>query len=154
AQPWISGYYSAQNGRLPAYKIAWDKYTHVIHFAASTPGDGTVSMHYLTTADINALITARPPGKKVLVAIKDNDFNLNQSFAQSTTPAKIDAFVQNIANFVNTYGYDGVDLDWEKFVNVAQFDALLSKLRAALPNKEITMAANPGNSQVAADSQS
>lgn len=91
AQPWISGYYSAQNGRLPAYKIAWDKYTHVIHFAASTPGDGTVSMHYLTAADINALITARPPGKKVLVAIKDNDFNLSQSFAQSTTSTKIDA---------------------------------------------------------------
>ena len=154
AQPWISGYYSAQNGRLPAYKIAWDKYTHVIHFAASTPGDGTVSMHYLTAADINALITARPPGKKVLVAIKDNDFNLSQSFAQSTTSTKIDAFVQNIVSFVNTHGYDGVDLDWEKNVNVTQFNSLLTKLRAALPNSEITMAANPGNSQVAADSQS
>src|SRR5690349_16370280 len=91
AQPWITGYYSAQNGVLPVSTIPWNKYTHMIHFAASTPGDGTVSMYYLTQAEINALTASRPTGKKVLLCIKDNDNNYN-AFPQSASAGNIARF--------------------------------------------------------------
>ena len=153
AEPWITGYYSAQNGILPVSSIPWNHYTHIIHFAASTPGDGTVSMYYLSQAEINALTASKPAGKKVLVCIKDNDNNYND-FPQSASPANIAKFVSNIVGFVVGNGYDGVDIDWEKNINVAQFDELITKLRALMPGKIITIAANPRLTAVAATSQS
>ena len=137
---WITGFYAAQNGVLPVSNIAWNKYTHVIHFAAapSSTGNGTVSLYYLTQAEINALIAARPAGKKVLVCIKDNDGNYN-AFAQNTSPAMIATFVNSIVNFVNANHYDGVDIDWEANINSAQFEDLLTRLRNALPGKVIAM---------------
>jgi len=139
---WISGYYSSQNGVLPVSSIPWSKYTHIIHFAAAPAalGNGTIELHWLSQADINALIAARPAGKQVLVCIKDNDFQFN-AFPQSTSPAMIATFVSNIVNFVNTNQYDGVDIDWEQNINVSQYNDLLTRLRKAMPAKVITMAA-------------
>ena len=147
-KPWITGYYSAGNSALPVSKIPWAKYTHLIHFAASTDGSGNVIPYYLTQAEINLVTQSNPPGTKVLLCIKDNDNNYNY-FGQSTAPALLPAFVTSIANFVNNNKYDGVDIDWEKNVNATQFEALLTQLRAALPGKIITMAGNPRNSSVA-----
>jgi len=152
AQQWITGYYSAQNGVLPVSSIPWNEYTHIIHFAASTPGDGTVSMYYLTQAEINALTASRPAGKQVLLCIKDNDNNYS-AFPQSTTASNIAKFVSNIVGFVTGNGYDGVDIDWEKNVNASQFEDLLARLRALMPQKVITIAVNPGLKMVAAGSQ-
>ena len=151
AQTWITGYYSARNGTLSVGQVPWDKYTHIIHFAASTTGVGDVIPYYIQSEN---LVAARPltSATKVLVALKDYDSNYN-AFPASASPANIATFVQNIVQFVNDRGYDGVDVDWEKNVNVTQFDDLLTRLKAALPGKVITMAANPGNSQVAGDSQ-
>ena len=148
---WITGYYSSQNGVLPVSNIPWNKYTHIIHFAAapgldpSGNGDGTLELHWLSQADINALIAARPAGKKVLLCIKDNDGHYN-AFAQSTSPATIATFVSNIVNFLYTNQYDGVDIDWEQNINVTQYNDLLTRLRNAMPAKVITIAAgNWGN---------
>src|SRR5712672_965171 len=142
---WISGYYSSQNGVLPVSGIPWGKYTHIIHFAAAPGvdlngnGNGTVELHYLSQTEINALIAARPTGKQVLVCIKDNDSHLS-ALAQSTSPAMIATFVSNIASFLNTNQYDGVDIDWEQNVNVTQYNDLLTRLRTAMPTKVITIA--------------
>lgn len=139
---WITGVYAAQNGIEPVSGIPWSKYTHVTHFAAA-PGvdgngnaNGTVDLHYLTLTEIRQLISSRPSGKKVVVCIKDNDGYLS-AFPQSTTPAMIGAFVGNIAKFVSSNGYDGVDIDWEANVNVGQYTQLLSQLRAAMPGAVI-----------------
>ena len=144
--PWISGYYAAQDGILPPSAIPWTKYTHILHFAAA-PGvdlkgnaNGTVELHWLSQANINAVIADRPSGKRVLVCIKDNDSYLS-AFAQSTAPSIIAAFVSNIVNFVNSNQYDGLDIDWEHNINVTQYSNLLTRLRNAMPTKTITMAA-------------
>ena len=133
---WITGFYSAQNGVMSVSNIPWSKYTHINHFAASTDGNGNVLLYYLSSAEINTLIASRPAGKKVLVTIKDNDSNHN-ALPSSTATGTINTFVNNIANFVNSYGYDGVDIDWEQNVNVGQYESLLTLLRSALPGKVI-----------------
>ena len=139
---WTTGFYSAQNGVMPVANIPWSKYTHIIHFAAApaASGNGTVSLYYLSQAEINQLIASRPPGTKVLVCIKDNDTNPN-AFAQSTSPGTMAAFASNIVQLVESNGYDGVDIDWEQNIRVAQYEDLIARLRNAMPAKVITMAA-------------
>jgi len=140
---WISGYYSSQNGVLPVSNIPWSKYTHIIHFAAAPGINGTVAMGYLSQVDINALIAARPAGKKAVVCIADAASWTTgaTSFANATSAGNIAQFVANIANFVNANGYDGVDIDWEQNINVTQYSDLLTRLRNAMPAKTITIAA-------------
>jgi chitinase len=139
---WITGFYSAGNDVLPVAKIPWSKYTHVVHFAAAPGvdvggnGNGTVELHYLTRSEIAQFVGSRPPGKKAIVCIKDNDQHLD-AFPQNTAPGMIGTFVRNIALFVNSSGYDGVDLDWEGRVNVRQYTQLIALLRAAMPAKVI-----------------
>jgi len=135
---WITGHFAANNGTLPVSSIPWSKYTHIIHFAAAPNANGTVRMHYLVQAEINSLIASRPAGKKVVVCIKDNDSDLS-AFAQATDSGSITTFVNNITTFVNSNGYDGVDIDWEVNVNVTQYRDLLARLRSALPGKVIAI---------------
>src|SRR5579872_2089356 len=158
---WITGFYESQNGVEPVTSIPWSKYTHIVHFAAapgvdsSGNGNGTVSLHWLSQSEITQMIGARPAGKKVLVCIQDNGSHPT-AFGQSTAPGMISTFVSNIANFVKSYGYDGVDIDWESNINVSQYTELLIQLRAALPTKIITADMNNGSApqQVAAATQS
>src|SRR5882757_6346286 len=84
---WITGFYAAQNGALPVSSIPWIKYTHIIHFAAAPNANGTIDMHYLTQTEINAF-ASRPAGTKVLVAIKDQDSDLN-AFGNATSSGTI-----------------------------------------------------------------
>ena len=135
---WITGFYAAQNGILPISGIPWNMYTHIIHFAAAPNSDGSVALHYLTAAEIGAIMASRPEGKKVIVAIKDNDSDLS-AFPAATSPGTIATFVDNVVNFVNASGYDGVDLDWEANVNVTQCQDLLKRLRSAMPTKAVLM---------------
>lgn len=133
--PWITGFYGAQNGAESIASIPWSKITHLDHFAAapgvdgSGSGNGTIELHYLTHAEINQIIAAaHRAGRKVVVAIKDNDSYPN-AFSQGTASGLIATFVRNIANFVNSNGYDGVDFDWEANIDVAQYEDLLSRMR-------------------------
>ncbi len=143
---WITGYYSAQNTVESIANIPWNDYTHVIHFAAapgvdgSGNGNGTVSLNYLTQAEISQINSSKPAGKKVIVCIKDNGSHTN-AFTQDTASGMLGTFVSNIVNFVNQNGYDGVDIDWESNVNVSQYESLLKQLKGAMPNKLVTIAA-------------
>jgi chitinase len=139
---WITGFYEARNPTLPPASIPWSKYTHIVHFAAAPGPNGAVDLHYLTRREMEQFTRSRPPGKKALVCIKDNDDDLT-AFARDTRPGILEAFVSNLAGFVAANGYDGLDIDWEKNVDVGQYVQLLARLRAALPGKII--AADMGN---------
>ena len=150
---WITGYYSSGNAVEPVSAIPWSKYTHIVLFAGGpcAANDGTVCMGHLTQSDIDAFIANRPSGKKALVSLGDQCAGLNgcgdsRSWIADTAPGLVGTFAQNIANFVNSNGFDGVDFDWEGVgsglkIPVSQYESLLSLVRAALPNKTITIAA-------------
>src|SRR5579862_7512238 len=135
---WITGFLGAQNGVLPPSRIPWSKYTHIIHFAAAPNSDATVDLHYLVPSEIAQVVASRPSGKKIMFCLKDNDGDLG-AFPSATSPGQIGNFVQNLVNFTNQYGYDGIDLDWEANINVAQYSDLIARLRIAMPGKVITM---------------
>ena len=156
---WITGYYSDNNSVESISQIPWGDYTHIIDFGAAPgvdgngDGNGTVENHYLVPSDNYAIVAAaHAAGKKVLVCVKDNDEHLN-AFAQATAPSLLPTFVSAIANYVTTYGFDGVDIDWEQNINTSQNIDLISRLRAAMPTKLITMAAGDWSGPVAYPSQ-
>ena len=145
AGQWITGFFSAGNAVLPISDIPWSKYTHINHFAAapgvdsSGNGNGTVELHYLTTTEISQIVSAaHAAGKKIIVTIKDNDSHLG-AFGQSTASALLATFVSNIANFVNSNGYDGVDFDWEQQIDVAQYENLLSSMKASFGGSKLIL---------------
>ena len=138
---WMAGYYTAQNGVEPVSSIPWSKYTEVIHFSASTDGNGNVILHWLSQSEIEQIVAAgHQAGKKVVVCIQDNGSDPD-AFSFSTAPGTINTFVSNIVSFMNNNGYDGVDLDWEQNINGAQYVQLLQLLRTALGAGKILSAA-------------
>jgi len=148
---WITGYYIAENGVEPVSAIPWSKYTHVIHSALKLNADGSVYSYVTPDLDGGIVAAAHREGKKILIAI--SNFS---SYAQATERATIATSVTNIVNFVNTNDYDGVDLDWEDSTIIAsQYEDLISRLRAAMPTKVITMAVGDWGSMpiVAANQQ-
>jgi GH18 family chitinase len=135
---WVTGYYPAQNRVEPVAAIPWSSYTEINHFAAcagvggDSRGNGTVSLHYLTVAEMREFVTqAHAAGRKAIVTIKDNDHHLD-AFSQNAAPDMMEAFVRNIQGLVISNAYDGVDIDWEAKVAVDPYVNLLSRLRQAL----------------------
>lgn len=141
-QQWVAGYHLGNNGVQSVQNIPWSKYTHIIHFAANPGANGTLVDGSLSPSENSALVAAgHAAGVKVLFSITSD----TSYFPADTSSGTIDTFVSNIVGYMNTYGYDGVDLDWEASIDVNQYANLITKLRAAVGNsKLITVAGYPG----------
>jgi chitinase len=129
--------------------IPWSKYTHIIHEEAWANSDGSLS-DFGIAAEAQQMNASKPAGKKLLISILDSQSGDTAAFANATSPSTIATFVNNIVNYVAANSYDGVDLDWEANVNVTQYENLVTRLRAALPGKVITMTALIGDPATAA----
>ena len=85
------------------------------------------------------------PARKALVCV--GGANSETGFQGATTSANLPTFIKNLTNFVSTYGYDGVDVDWEPLPasDANQYTNLVNGLRSALngfsQHKLLTVAA-------------
>jgi chitinase len=97
------------------------------------------------------LITrAHAVGTKVLVSIGGAGTEPDAGFRSvAATETLRSIFATNLASFVKTYGYDGVDLDWESpqsALDRDNFTRLITELRKALPRPVLfTMAVGGTN---------
>jgi hypothetical protein len=140
-------YYTDQNGTESIANIPWSDYTQVVLFQAQAgvngggTGDGSVdSTTYLTTGDITAFVAAaHAAGKLAFVCVKDNNAH-SSAFPQDTAGGLVSTFATNIASFITTNGFDGVELDWEQGVVASQYQALIAALHTDMPSKKINMA--------------
>jgi chitinase len=137
----MTGFYEATNGVEPVSAIPWGSYTHLVYFAATTDGLGNVVPNWGASSEPAQFIASRPPGKKALLSINDNNGNWN-AFWGSTAPATIQTFATNIAAYLAANGYDGVDIDWEQNINASQYAQLFQQLRVAMPSGIITTDVN------------
>ena len=75
---------------------------------------------------------AHAAGRKVLFCV--GGANSELGFQGATSSANLATFIRNLTNFTGTYGYDGVDVDWEPLPasDFGQYTNLITSLRTAL----------------------
>ncbi|AHF94554.1 hypothetical protein OPIT5_20365 [Opitutaceae bacterium TAV5] len=135
-KPLVFSYYPTyrQSSNLPIGSIPWSKTSHIVHSFATADADGVLTgvTGYLPSSTL--VSTAHSNGVKVLLALGGGANSANfTAMAQDLT--KRNAFVAAVANWVSTYGYDGIVLDWE-FPGAGDAQKLVNfvyGLRTALP---------------------
>jgi len=150
---WSSGYYVGwQQGAYPPQTIPWQGITHLIHFSVmtSTAKDSSINTlaHSLTPAFMQAAVAeTHRQHRKILLSIGGAEDNNFDAACNATNRSR---FIQNLVGVMQTYGYDGIDLDIEQdFGSPAHTDyiACVAGVRAALnrltPRPALTMAADP-----------
>ncbi len=132
---------------MPASNIDFTTISHVIHFSLIPQANGGVNStaNSLTPAHCaNLVALAHAAGAKAIICV--GGASTETGFQQATTAANLPVLVSNLVHFVNLYGYDGLDIDWEPFVSsdAQQYTNLINGLRAAAgfpTNKLLTIAA-------------
>ena len=113
----VVAYYPSWRSLSQVASVPFDQLTHLIYaFAIPTEDGGLQPLENAAAA--SALIReAHVRGVKVLLAVggwSDDTKLLEPVFAAATsTTAKRTKLADAIAAMCNTYGFDGVDLDWE-----------------------------------------
>ena len=127
--------------RTPAYssaQIPYNKMTHILHafLALNTNGQGGIVIPQ-GLLDSQLITKAHAAGVKVIISIGGGNSQQASAFSKiAASDAYRRAFAKNVHGFLSTYGYDGVDIDWE--VPNAPHDTqpctmLMEALRAELP---------------------
>ena len=144
---WSVGYWSPSHGTFPVSAIQWKGLTHIVHVAAIVRADGTLDLQEQSVpAYAEELIsTAHVHNVKVLLTIVQYYSGPATTNYHQAIAGHLATLVSSILTAVNTYGYDGVDLDWEPFdsggSDGTDMAALAPALRTALGNKILTTAA-------------
>jgi chitinase len=136
ADLWSTAYYAVWlQGTMPPSKVDYTAVTHIIHFAIVPNSNGTLD----TTANgmtpkysTNLVAVAHAAGKKVLYSI--GGAGSLAGFQGAASSANRATFINNLINFMTTYNYDGIDLDWEPISNsdINAFTNLVNNLRPAM----------------------
>jgi hypothetical protein len=137
---WVMGYYSGWDSSLyPVGEIDWAGLSHlaVAFYLFDSQGtiDDSLSQGNAGQALGHSLVSAaHQAGKKAIASF--GGAGSEAMWVGATSTANRATFEAHIRQVVGTYGYDGVDLDWEPFAAAdhAALLALAQELRAAAPS--------------------
>jgi len=142
---WVSAYYAGwQSSYLPPDSIDFTAITQLIHFSVYPTGgasfDGTGNG--MTPSHMSATVqAAHKGGKKVILCVG----GYGADFKDAVSPANRAQSIANLVAYLTTYGYDGLDIDWEPVQDEPDFLVWIVQLRAAMkavnPNALLTDAA-------------
>lgn len=143
----VSYYPSWAKTQTPSYSsaiIPFQKMTHIMHafLLVGSHADGRLNIPqgYLEPA---LLSKAHAAGVKVSVSVGGASGGQGQLFSKlAANSAARTNFAANLKTFVSTYGYDGVDIDWE--VPNAPTDTnncilLMQSLRSQFPSGQLLL---------------
>lgn len=139
---WSMGFWWGGDGVAPSsFSGYWGGLTHVIVAGVSPDGSGNLPFFSDSNYSSNwpAMVSAaHANGVKALLNLTDieggSDFN-------GAVNNNLGSLVANIASMVNAYGFDGIDVDWEKTIqstSQSRVTSFFSALRSALGSKVIT----------------
>jgi chitinase len=157
---WRTGYYSPIfpiGSGMPASGVHYAAFTHIVHvslISANAQGGIDSTTYGLTPAAIQDFIRlSRAAGVSPIVGLAQLA-GPQTYLTQSINNGYLNTLVTNVMSYVNTYGYDGVDLDWEVDLgsNATNFQALVNALRAQLPRSsgKLLLATFGANERIAA----
>ncbi|MGA3042753.1 MAG: glycoside hydrolase family 18 protein [Bryobacteraceae bacterium] len=139
------GYWSrTQTPPYSSDQIPFGMLTHINHAGVGFNANGSLSVPIETPTSPPflepALISrAHAAGVKVLLLL-GGDFT-----GLETTPGGLDTLLKNLHTFITTYGYDGLDIDWEypaSTTDTQTFDALMTGLRHVFPSPQYILSAD------------
>lgn len=138
----VIGYMPSWSGDPNA--VQYSKLTHINYAFAEANPNGTLSCD---TGNLGAIVSkAHSAGVKVLISVGGANNGGNMTSAMRNSRA---ALAGNIVNFVNTWGLDGADIDWEGPANSSDgnlFSLLIQSLSGSLKpaGKLVTTAVDTG----------
>jgi chitinase len=148
-RPAIVGYYTDwSRGTYPASVIPYQYLTHIVHAFVTPNADGSLDgISGFAYPDL--VQRAHQAGVKVILSIGGWGGSGGFSPMSADTVAR-GRFVQNVKAFLESNSYDGVDLDWEYPVTIADrtnLTALVHELRIAFGSaqRSISLAVPAGN---------
>jgi chitinase len=126
----VGDYTDSSKYQTPPYtakQIPYNKLTHIIHFGIGFYSDGSL---YVANGFLepDLIRRAHANGVKVILGVGGPFTALNDS--------TLATLLGNLWTFVNKYGYDGLDFDWE-YPTLAQADIfynLMVAMRATFPS--------------------
>ncbi|MBU8898884.1 chitinase [Corallococcus sp. M34] len=141
---WVSGYYTGWNVDLyPPEKVDFSALTHIIVGRVTPNADGTLNTKFDNDNGQQIARTlstrAHAAGRKAIIMIGGS--GEHDGWVGAAKAANRARFVQNLLNAMDTFGYDGLDIDWEPINPEDKPDllALVQALRAARPNMLLTI---------------
>jgi chitinase len=144
------GYYVGYAiNQYPIAQIDWSGLTHVIFSPLTVKADHSLDLSFSDQngtgqQDAQQLSqAAHAHGVKALLMLGGAGAGAN--IAAVASAANRSSFVTALLGAVSTLGYDGIDLDWEDSVNLADLVALAQALRSAQPNLLLTYPAGAIN---------
>jgi chitinase len=122
--------------------IPYHQLTHINYSFLTPKADGTFNL--INNSWKLKQIVATAHQHNVRVSISVGGWGWDSQFEElAASPESRAAFVQNLTVFINEYQLDGADIDWE-YPDAGQssqnFLALITELRAAMPDKLLTTA--------------
>lgn len=143
---WSIGYWGPSGGQFPVSTIQWNGLTHIFQIAAIVNADGTLNLteQHVATYAPSLISTAHANNVKVsLTLVQSYNGPETTNFSQAVS-GHLSTLVNSIMTVVNTYGYDGVDVDWEPFsassTDGTEMATFAAALRTALGNRLLTAA--------------
>jgi GH18 family chitinase len=122
--------------------IPYERLTH-INYAFLIPNDDGTFAPFSNGWKLKQIVSeAHEAGVEVLISVGGWGWDA-QFETMADDPALRADFVQNLSAFVDEYGVDGADIDWEypdPGQSAENFLALIQELRVALPDKLLTTA--------------
>lgn len=112
----VVAYYPSWSGEQFG-KLQYDVLTHIVYAFAIPNPDGTLKPLENPELARKLIDTSHSHGARVLLAVGGwsyNDTPLEPSFMEATKNQEtLVKFADNILALCNTYGFDGIDMDWE-----------------------------------------
>lgn len=119
--------------------LDWTAITHISFVGGQPNADGTITLSSNFSSVAPGVISAaHANGVKVLYCL--TGMTAPTDFTDAITNHE-STFISNIMSTVNTYGFDGVDVDDEETWNSTLMNTLLSNLRTQLGSNILTVTA-------------
>jgi chitinase len=113
---WVGAYVPgwAQEGSAQFQDYEFDSITYLLHFAVFVRRNGSFDLrsNELTPNKMRDLVAqGHHSGRKVLLVVGGE--RANKGLRIACSPKNLTHTVRTLVNLVETYGYDGIDMDWE-----------------------------------------